>query len=390
MTIRYPYSRPELTKADVDLVVASLQGQFLTQGPRLAEFEAALARKLGARHAVVCNSGTAALHLAYLGLELGPDRGLLTTPITFLATANAARMCGAPVAFVDVDPVTGNVTAETVRAALDASTVPIAAVAVVHVGGRACDMAALRALTAERGVALVEDACHAPLATYRDGAGKLHTVGGCAHSDAAVFSFHAIKHIAMGEGGALLTNDDRVADAARLYRNHGMTRDPDQWTSAPEAEAPWYYEMHDVGWNYRATEMQCALGLSHLDRLEDGIRTRRRIAARYDRLLAGLNHVATPPRDDGNVWHLYPVAIDFAAAGKSRGRVMNELAARGVGTQVHYIPVNRQPYYAALGVAATPHADAYYQRPLSIPIYPGLSDGDLEIIADDIRAVLRT
>lgn len=389
MPIQFPYSRPEITNADVEAVVESMTGQFLTQGPKVTAFETALARKLGAKHAVVCNSGTAALHLVYLALRLGPERGLMTTPMTFLATANAARMCDAPVTFADVDPVTGNATAATVKAALASNPVPVGAVTVVHLGGRACDMAELRQLTAERGIALIEDACHAPLAGYSDREGCEFFVGACAHSDAAVLSFHPIKHVAMGEGGAVLTNDDGIAHRARVYRNHGMTRDPKEWSHAPEADAPWYYEMHEIGWNYRASEMQCALGLSQLARIDESIRRRRAIAARYDQLLAGLNHLTPPPCDDGHVWHLYPIAIDFDAVGKTRGRVMTELAERGIGTQVHYIPVNRQPYYAQSANALTPGADGYYCGTLSIPMYPGLSDDNLETIAGHIRAVLR-
>lgn len=389
MSIRFPYSRQNITEADLRAVSESMLDPLLTQGPKLAAFEAALAKTLDARHAVVCNSGTAALHLAYLALELGPKRGLLTSPVTFLATANAARMCAAPVEFADVDPATGNATAATVAAALDATSSPIVAVAVVHLAGRACDMPALRKLTSGRGLALVEDASHAPLASYADDQGDRFHVGACAHSDVAAFSFHPIKHIAMGEGGVVVTNDDTIAERAQLYRNHGMIRDPKEWAHAPEADAPWYYEMHDIGWNYRASEMQCALGLSQLGRIDESIERRRAIARHYDRLLAGMNHLMIPPRDDGHVWHLYPVAIDFEAVGKTRGQVMKELAARGIGTQVHYIPVNRQPYYEKLSNGHTPGADVYYQRTLSIPMYPALSDSDVETIARTIRDVLQ-
>ncbi len=365
-----------------------MQGQFLTQGPMLEAFEFALARTLGAKNAIVCNSGTAALHLAYLALDLGVDRGLLTSPITFLATASAARMCGAPVVFADVDPVMGNLTPDMVKAALSSTKERIAAVTAIHVGGRPCDMPELRKLTNERGLALIEDACHAPLASYRGLNGESHYVGACAHSDIAVFSFHPIKHVAMGEGGAVLTNDVKIAERVRTLRNHGMTRDPRTWVNAPEPDAPWYYEMHEIGWNYRACEMQCALGLSQLARVEDGIHRRRHIAGQYDRLLSGLNHLTPPPPSEGNVWHLYPIAIDFEAVGKTRGQLMTALAARGIETQVHYIPVNRQPYYESLGANATPGADLYYQRTLSIPMYPGLSDVDVKYIADSIRDVL--
>jgi UDP-4-amino-4,6-dideoxy-N-acetyl-beta-L-altrosamine transaminase len=389
MAIRFPYSRQDITAADIEAVAKSLQGPLITQGPSAGAFEDALAQMFDAKHAIVCNSGTAALHLAYLALDLGPDRGLLTSPITFLATANAARMCDAPVAFADIDHATGNVTTSTIAAALDTCGIPVAAIAPVHVAGRACEMTGLRELASERGIAIVEDACHAPLAGYSDGKGGAFEVGACSHSDAAALSFHAIKHVAMGEGGAVLTNDDEVAHRARLYRNHGMTRNSSEWHEAPEPDAPWYYEMHEIGWNYRACEMQCALGLSQLGRLEESIERRRQIAKRYNNRLSALNHLAPPPHDEGHVWHLYPVAIDFEAIGKTRGQVMKELAAEGVGTQVHYIPVNRQPYYTKLRNSHTPGADSYYSRTLSIPMYPGLSDADVDFIANTIRRVVR-
>ena len=252
-------------------------------------------------------------------------------------------------------------------------------------------MVALNALADAHGCALVEDACHAPLAAYRDDNGGRYIVGACAHSDIAVFSFHAIKHVVMGEGGAVLTNSDAIAARARLLRNHGMTRDPADWRAAPEPDAPWYYEMHEVGWNYRATELQCALGLSQLNRLPDGNRRRREIAARYDERLGNLRHLTTPapcasPED--HAWHLYAVAIDYAALGRTRGQVMKALAARGVGTQVHYIPVNHQPYYADQGHRPLPGADAYYEKTLSLPMYIGLEDSDVDEIADAVRAVV--
>jgi dTDP-4-amino-4,6-dideoxygalactose transaminase len=323
-----------------------------------------------------------------MAVKLNAERGLLAGTVTFLATASAARMCGAPVVFADVDPQTGNVTPRTVAAALDAARHAIAAVAVIHLGGRPCDMPALRKLTAERGVVLIEDACHAPLATYPAAANSVHQVGACAHSDIAVLSFHPIKHVAMGEGGAVLTNDPAIADRIRVLRNHGIVRDPDAWMHPPEADAPWYYEMHEIGWNYRACEMQCALGISQLSRIGEGIARRRAIASRYRRRLSDVNYLALPPHDEGHVWHLFNAAVDFASIGKTRGRVMRELAARGVGTQVHYIPVHRQPYYAALGSHFLPGADAYYAKTLSLPMYIGLEDRDVDEIADAVRTVV--
>lgn len=389
--MKYPYACPDVVQADIDLVAATMRGQFLTQGPRLAEFEAALADKFDVRHAVVCNSGTAALHLAYAALGVTADKGLVTSPLTFLATANAARMCGAQVAFADTEPATGNMTVAGMGAALQAADFKVGAIVPVHLGGRPCDMPALKALADDAGCAVIEDACHAPLAVYRDETGERFTVGACAHSDAAVFSFHAIKHLAMGEGGAVCTNDDAIAEKARRLRNHGLTRSPEDWRNPPEPDAPWYYEMHALGWNYRACELQCALGLSQLARLEDGIARRQAIAAGYAARLGDVAYVTAPPPPpsaDGHVWHLYPVAIDFGAAGLSRGAVMRALADRGVGSQVHYIPLYRQPYYADRG-AALPGAEAYYAATLSIPMYPQLGEADLDVIVDALGEALR-
>ena len=391
MSIKFPYSRPEMTAADVAAATRVLESQFLTQGPEVSGFEAALAARLGCREVVVCSNGTAALHLAYMAAGLGPDRGLLTTPVTFLATANAARMCGAPVAFADVDPATGNIDVGAVERALTNAGSRIGVIAPVHLAGRPCDMPALRALADRHGCLLVEDACHALGAVYGDPADGAVPVGACAHSDMAVFSFHAIKHVAMGEGGAVTTNDPALARTMRLLRSHGLDRDPESWTDPPEPDAPWYYEMRTLGWNYRATDLQCAIGTSQLARLDDSLRERRRIAAAYDRHLAGLNHVRppVPPTDPAaHAWHLYAVAIDFAAVGKTRGTVMRELAARGIGSQVHYIPLHHQPYYRDVGAAVLDGAEAYYAQTLSIPMYPALSDDDVAEIAAGLRSVL--
>ena len=390
MSIIYPYSRQEISAEDIEAVTAVLRGRFLTQGPGIEAFEAALCARFGVRFAVVCNSGTAALHLAYLAFELGPQKGLLTAPITFLATANAARMCGAPVAFADVDPVTGNLDVSAVESVLKKLNTKIGAIAPVHLGGRPCNMPEFRKIADSHGCVLIEDACHAPLAAYQDESGQRFHIGACSHSDAVVLSFHAIKHVAMGEGGAVLTNNQTAADRARIFRSHGMVRDPACWFNAPESDAPWYYEMHDVGWNYRATDFQCALGHSQLMRIESGLRRRQEIAARYDQLLRDtpyLRRPQIPPMHEGHSWHLYAVAIDFAALGRTRGQVMRALAKLGVGTQVHYIPLYHQPYYA-LVEKSLPGAESYYADTLSIPMYPNLADGDLIMIAQHLRAVL--
>lgn len=391
MTIRLPYARPWIEDDDIEAVAETLRGQFLSQGPNMAALEAELCALFGVGHAVVCNSGTAALHLVYMALELGPERGLVTTPVTFLATANTARMCGATVAFADTDSDTGNLTAAAAEAALDAADFPVGALTAVHLAGRPCDMPALRKLAETRGVALVEDACHAPLARYHDYDDESHVVGACTHSDAAILSFHAIKHMAMGEGGAVLTNDPVIAARARRLRNHGIIREADEWQDPPEPEAPWYYEMHDLGWNYRASELQCALGRTQLAKLEAGIVRRREIAGRYQEHLGNLPYLRCPPWPrfiDGHAWHLYPIAIDFEALHRTRGEVMRALADAGIGTQVHYIPLYKQPYYAADHPAPLAGAERYYAQTLSIPMYAGLSDDDVDDVVAAIRAVL--
>jgi len=391
--IRFPYSRQEITDADIAAVTDALRGSLITQGPYLEKFEAAFGAFLGGVDVIACNNGTAALHLAYMALGLGPERGLLTTPITFLATANAARMLGAPVVFADVDPETGNLDPKAVRKTLAASPVRIGAIAAVHLAGRPCDMPALRRSADAYGCALVEDACHAPGAVYFDATGTRHFAGGATHADIACFSFHAVKHIAMGEGGAVTTRRPELARRIRLLRTHAMVRDPGLFRNAPEADAPWYYEAAEVGFNYRLTDFQCALGLSQLERIQESLAARRRIASLYDRLFANVPGLRVPrsPQDvEEHAWHLYPLAIDFAGRRTTRARVMSELARRGIGTQVHYIPLYLQPYYREQGHRRLPNADRYYERTLSIPMYPLLTDSNQREIADAIVAALCT
>ena len=390
MNLRFRYSRPQITESDLEAVKAVLETAYLTQGPQIEAFEREFAAAFGCAEAVVCSSGTAALHLACMAADLGPERGLLTSPITFLATANTARMTGAPVVFADVDPRTGNLDPKAARRTLEGTDVPVAAITAVHLAGRPCDMIALRDVADAFGCVVIEDACHAPGAVYRDRAGSSFAVGACRHSDLSVFSFHAIKHIAMGEGGAVCTNGADRAARMRLLRDHGMSRDPGTWQFAPEAETPWYYEMHEIGYNYRVTDMQCALGRSQLRRLEEGLSQRERVASAYYEHLENVPHLRLPPPAGprGHAWHLFPVAIDFAAVGKTRGQVMAALKARGIGTQVHYIPLYRQPYYRAQGHKPLANAEAYYEATLSLPMYVGLGDADVAEIAAAVKDVL--
>jgi dTDP-4-amino-4,6-dideoxygalactose transaminase len=391
--VRYPYSRPDITDADIKMVTSVLAGenQYLTQGMHLSCFESELAERFGAKFAVVCNSGTAALHMAYKGLGVGPDAGVVTSAVTFLATANAARMCNAPVAFADVDPNTGNVSADTMAKAIERADFPVKVLAPVHLGGRPCDMVALRDLAAANGCALVEDASHAPGAVYRDHDQTTFQIGACAHSDAATFSFHAIKHVAMGEGGAVLTNDADVAERAALLRNHGMIRNPDEWIAQSDPDTPWYYEMHDIGWNYRADEMTCALGRSQLRRFGESNENRRALANLYYDTLDQVGALTLPERpkvEDEHAWHLFAAKIDFDEIGRSRGAVMRSLSELGIGTQVHYIPLYRQPYYTGLEIQDFPGAEQYYANTLSLPMYNQLGAEDIDCISAIVAAEL--
>lgn len=394
--MRYPYSRPHLCESDRSAVMEVLNGQFLTQGPFIAKLESELERLFTVKHAVVCNSGTAALHMAYNGLGLCPDAGLITSSITFLATATAAVMCNAPVGFADVDPVTGNVTLETIMAATEAAAFPVRVISVVHLGGRPCeDIVKIHQFAMSIGAVVVEDACHAPLARYSDSSGNLFSIGCCDHSIAATLSFHAIKHITTGEGGVLLTNDDSLAASARLFRSHGIIRDVNKPDGGPSGGRPWYYEMHDLGYNYRLSELNCALALNQINRLEDNIARRQCIAELYHQQLSSLGNIKLPAipnyKFGTHAWHLFAPAFDFAAIGKSRTEVMNELASSGIGSQVHYIPLYRQPFFGDEKCLNIYHgAEEYYKNTLSLPIYYGLSDDDIDIIARSIYSVIGT
>ncbi|MEJ1935307.1 UDP-4-amino-4,6-dideoxy-N-acetyl-beta-L-altrosamine transaminase, partial [Nostoc sp. NIES-2111] len=374
-----PYGRQTIEQDDIDAVAAALQGDFLTTGPAVAEFEARFATATGAAHAVACNSGTAALHLAAMALRLGPGDAAVVPSLTFLATANVVRLCGAEVVFADVDPDTGLLTPATFEDALRrARTAGLAVRAAfpVHLNGQLCDMAGLARIARAHGVALVEDACHA--------LGE-DAVGATTHSRLACFSTHPVKAIATGEGGVVTTADAQDAARMRILRSHGMVRHPAALANAADAyddgiPNPWYYEMPEIGPNYRLPDVLCALGLSQLAKLPRFIARRREIAALYDRLLAPLAPALRPvPHGSAtHGWHLYAVLVDFAALGTTRRRFMEALKGHGIGTQVHYYPVHRQPYYTnRYGRLELPGADAYYARCVSIPLYPALTDADV-------------
>jgi len=405
-----PYGRQTVTEEDIAAVAAVLRSDWLTQGPAVERFESRLAAVAGARHAVACANGTAALHLAMLASGLGdegrasdrqaPRDAVIVPSLTFLATANAARLTGAEVVFADVDPMTGLMGPDQAAAAAARAATHgwrVRAVAPVHLAGQCADMAGLGALARHNGWAVIEDGCHALGTVGADG-----PVGGCRQGDMTAFSFHPVKTVAAGEGGAVTTNDDSLARRLRLFRNHGMERDTARLTdeslfrAADGGVNPWVYEMPVPGFNYRLSDLHAALADSQLQRLDALVARRQDLVERYDAALAGM-----PPALKGIVrplarvagcrpgWHLYGVLIDFTAAGHDRAAVMAALRQRGIGTQVHYIPVHRQPYYRGrYGDLSLPGVESYYAGCLSLPLFPAMEEGDVERVVGALAAVL--
>jgi perosamine synthetase len=386
------YGRQNINRSDIDAVVAVLESDFLTQGPQVERFEAALAERVGARHAVAVSSGTAALHIACLAASIGPsDRGL-TSAVTFAASSNCLLYAGADAGFIDIDrDGLGIAPAALERALRNESDVN--AIVSVHLAGLAHEAAAIRSLAQKRIV--IEDASHALGGHYDCG----KPVGCGAYSDMCVFSFHPVKTITTGEGGAVLTNDDDLGRRLRMLRNHGIERDTSRFVGGDEREGgepkPWLYEQQLLGFNYRMTDIQAALGLSQLNRLEQFLERRRAIARRYDEAFARLPHVylpqSLPEQRARSGHHLYIVLFEFAAMHTTRTAFILKLREQGIGTQVHYIPIYRQPYYVkryGLDATAFRESESYYARCLSLPFYPGLTDQDIEhVIATITRLV---
>jgi UDP-4-amino-4,6-dideoxy-N-acetyl-beta-L-altrosamine transaminase len=374
-----PYGRQDISDADILAVTAVLRSDFLTQGPVVPAFEAAVATACGASFGVATNSATSALHLACLALGVGPGDLVWTSPITFVASANCARYCGADVDFVDIDPRTYNMSpdhfAEKLAAAAQAGRLPTVVIP-VHMTGQPCDMAAIADLARQYGVRIIEDASHAIGGRYRG-----EPIGNGRYSDITVFSFHPVKVITTAEGGVAVTNDERLARTMASYRSHGISRDPAEMAAPPEG--PWYYEQTRLGFNYRLTDVQAALGLSQLQRLDDYVATRHRRAARYDTRLAGLP-VTVPFQhpDSYSGYHLYVVRLALDRIPHSRREVFDRMRATGIGVNVHYIPVYRQPYYRALGFAPgyCPEAEAYYQDAISLPLFATLTEDDVDTV----------
>ncbi|MDO8411596.1 MAG: UDP-4-amino-4,6-dideoxy-N-acetyl-beta-L-altrosamine transaminase [Phenylobacterium sp.] len=386
-----PYGRQTIEDDDIAAVSAALRDDFLTTGPRVEAFEQAFAQAVGAPHAVACANGTAALHLAMLGLGVGEGEVCVVPSTTFLATANCVRYVGAEVVFADVDPQSGLMRPSDLAEALArAAGRRVAAVLPVHLRGDVVDLPAIARLAEAAGAVVVEDACHAlgseHLGSVQSGEGRARPVGCGELSAAATFSFHPVKTIATGEGGMITTADPELAERMRRFRSHGMVR--------PEGGEPWWYEMAEPGFNYRLPDVLCALGQSQLAKLPRFAARRRALAARYAEQLSALAPQVVPaasPQGSRPVPHLMSVLIDFDALGLTRHAVVEALKAKGIGSQVHYIPVHSQPYYRErYGDQRLPGAEAWYARTLSLPLYPAMADNDVDRVVDALKAALQT
>jgi UDP-4-amino-4,6-dideoxy-N-acetyl-beta-L-altrosamine transaminase len=382
-----PYARQSLDQADIDAVVGILQSDWLTQGPTIERFERAMAERCEAGFAVAVCNATAALHIACLAAGLGPGDWLWTTPNTFLASANCGRYCGAEVDFVDIDPLTWNLDATALAVKLERAEregrLPKVLVAVAF-SGQSCDMRRIAALSRRYGFTVIEDAAHAVGASY---AGR--PVGCGEFAAMTVFSFHPVKIITSAEGGMVMTNSPELAERLQRLRSHGMTRDPQQM-SGP-SHGPWYYEQVELGFNYRITDLQAALGLSQLNKLDEFIERRRELAARYERLLAYLPLTLPGAQPEAeSSWHLYVVRLQLDQISLTHREVFEGLRAAGIGVNLHYIPVHLQPYYRDLGFAEGdfPQAERYYAEAISLPLYPLLSDEQQDYVVEQMRQLI--
>ena len=385
MTI--PYGRQDITQADIDAVVEVLRSDFLTQGPAVARFESAVATRVGANRAVAVNSATGALHVACLALGVTEGDLLWTVPNTFVASANCGRYCGTDVDFVDIDPLTWNISVTSLRTKLERARADgrlPKVVVPVHFGGQPTDQEAIAELAQEFGFRILEDASHS-IGAERNG----ERVGSCRWSDATVFSFHPVKIVTTGEGGMVVTNDAELADRMAMYRSHGITRDATRFVG--ESAGPWYYEQQLLGFNYRLTDIHAALGTSQFARLDAYIERRNVLAKRYDEALAGLPLVLPYIRPENrSAFHIYVVRLDRAATSRSQRSVIEALRSRGIEVNLHYMPVHLQPYYRDLGFSEGqfPEAEAYGGEAVTLPLYPAMTDDAQDYIIDALREIL--
>lgn len=382
-----PYSRQSISEQDVDAVIEVLRSDYLTQGPVVPKFEQAIANYCDVSHVVAVSNATNALHIACLSLNVGQGDIVWTSPTTFVASANCALYCGATVDFVDIDPRTYNMSVEKLTQKLEQAekegTLPKVIIP-VHLCGQSCNMAEIYKLSKQYGFKIIEDASHAIGAKYKD-----EPVGNCKYSDITVFSFHPVKIITTGEGGTALTNDPELANKLRLLRSHGISNNSLEMHERPAQEI-WNYQQITLGFNYRMTDIQAALGLSQLSRIDEFVQKRRSIAARYASELSGLP-LQTPWQhpDTESSFHLYPICIDSNESKVTQRELYEGLKAAGINVNLHYIPVYRQPYYEALGFKTgyCPEAEKYHQQAISIPLHPSLNDGEQKEVIQKIQVV---
>ncbi len=378
-----PYGKQDISQADIDAVVDVLKSDYLTQGPQVPLFEKTVASYCGAEHGVAVNSATSALHIACLALGLGEGDWLWTSPNTFVASANCALYCGAQVDFVDINPHTYNMSVvaleHKLQQAKQTNTLPKIVIP-VHFAGQSCEMQDIYALSLEYGFKIIEDAAHAIGGKYLD-----KPIGGCQYSDITVFSFHPVKIVTTGEGGVATTNQAALAEKMQLLRSHGVTRDPHLMTKASESEGAWYYQQVALGFNYRMTEMQAALGVSQMQRVDEFVSIRKAFAKRYDELLHNLPLVLPfQHADSDSSFHLYPILIQTDLIFKTRAEVFKALREHGIGVNIHYIPVHTQPYYQRMGFAEGefPVAESYYQQVISIPVFHAMTIQDQDRVVE--------
>ncbi|OGJ87075.1 MAG: UDP-4-amino-4,6-dideoxy-N-acetyl-beta-L-altrosamine transaminase [Candidatus Raymondbacteria bacterium RifOxyA12_full_50_37] len=381
-----PYSRQQITRQDIHAIAQVLRSKYLTTGPAVEAFETALCKLTGARYAIACSNGTTALHLACLAIGLGKGHIGITSPLTFLASANCIEYCGAKTAFVDIDLATLCLSPAKLDEYCKTRKVPKVVIPVDYAGIPA-DLPAIHALAKKYGFMVIEDAAHSIGSTYSYH-GKTYQCGSCAHTDIATFSFHPVKNITTGEGGAVLTNNARLAAKLRLLRSHGMTKDP---ALLSRKDGPWYYEMVDLGFNYRITDIQCALGISQLKRLGKIKKQRQAIVREYNRIFTGIEGIVTPPwpKHASPCQHLYP--IWFANGSRARMAAYNTLAENGIHAQVHYIPVYMQPYYVekyGKQAGLCQNAERFYNACLSLPLYPELTKPQIKKIVELVVEVV--
>jgi perosamine synthetase len=382
-----PYGHQHIGEEEVDAVVKVLKGGWLTQGAEITEFEKAVAAYCGARYAIAVSNGTAALHVAAMAIGLNNGDEGITSPNTFLASANCLALCRATPRFADIDPITYCIDPDEIKK----SIIPRTRVIIpVHFAGHPCEMEAIWEIALKKKLFVIEDAAHAIGTSWEDRKGVWRKVGSCSHSHLTIFSFHPVKTITTGEGGMILTNDEALADKCRLLRNHGITRDPSNFVNQPSTIShqpvypPFYYEMHELGYNYRITDIQCALGLAQMERLDQFVTRRREIWAHYNDALEGIEGFHTPVERGyaRSAWHLY------AAQADEREELLRFLHDNGVGAHAMYIPVHLQPYYQEhfnYQVGDFPRSEAYFRKSIVLPLYPSLTDAQVKYIANQVK-----